>query len=42
MVVVSYKQKYVHKILVNCLVNLKVKHALEKNVVGELTILTLP
>ena len=35
-VVVSYKRKYVHEVLVNCLVNL----AQEKVWLGELTILT--
>ena len=35
-VVVSYKRKYVHKVLVNCLFKL----AQEEVVIGELTILT--
>ena len=37
-IVVSYKRKYVHKVLVNCLVKL----AQEKLWLGELTILTRP
>ena len=37
-VVVSYKPKNVHEILVNCLFKL----TQEKSVLGELTILTLP